>query len=300
MTAKVDKQVLLNSRQMAHFVADGYLRFDGLVPDEINQAVMAEIDAGGIQGAPAGTPLPDCYQGSAIRRMLDLPQIQGLIHSLVGPNSLFDHDAVHVREPMEGSAQGLHADSIIDTRWEDFDIQIMYFPHEVPLEMGGTLVLPGSHFRRVNEMDIAGYQNMAGQIPMVCPAGSILVLHHGIWHCGRQNKTDQRRYMFKVRLNPSVAQKNLWNTEDLVDGYAAHKEIFAGKRDENDIQTILSKQQPWLEYATGRLEIINRVKMWRYLTGDENFDVHYWLTRLENMPSRNSRYARPLGFGSST
>ncbi len=283
----IDRNYLLDSRQMAHFVADGYLRFDGLVPDEINQAVMAEIDAGTIKGAPAGTPLSQCYTGSAIKQMLDMPEIRGMIHSLVGADPLFDHDAVHVREPLEGKAQGLHADSIIDTRWEDFDIQIMYFPHEVPLEMGGTLVLPGSHFRRVNEMDIAGYQNMVGQLPMVCPAGSILILHHGIWHCGRQNKTDQRRYMFKVRLNPAEPQQRLWNTDDLEEDYAAHREIFAGPVDPNDIQVILAKQQPWLEYATGRLEIVNRVRMWRYLTGDDNFDVHYWLTRLENRPSRN-------------
>lgn len=287
MTPTVNKQFLLNSRQMAHFVADGYLRFDELVPNEINAAVMAEIDAGTIHGEPAGTPLSDCYRDSAIRQMLDLPEIQGVIHSLVGPNSLFDHDAVHVREPMEGKAQGLHADSIIDTRWEDFDIQIMYFPHDVPLEMGGTLLLPGSHFRRVNEHDIAGYQNMLGQIPMVCKAGSILVLHHGIWHCGRQNRTPQRRYMFKVRLNPSVPQVRLWNTEDLEEGYADHQELYAGKGHENDIQTILGKRHPWFEYASGRLEVVNRIKLWRFLTGDDNFDVHYWLTRLENMPSRN-------------
>ena len=288
MPSTVSREELLNSRQMAHFVADGYLRFDGLVPADINEAVMAEIDAGPIQGAPAGTPLSQCYANSAIRRLLDLPAIQGLIHSLVGPDPLFDHDAIHVREPMQGKAQGLHADSIIDTRWEDFDIQIMYFPHDVPLEMGGTLLLPGSHFRRVNEMDIAGYQNMRGQVPMVCPAGSILVLHHGIWHCGRQNQTAQRRYMFKVRLNPVVPQINLWNTDDLKDGYADHQEIFAGHRDEADIQFILSRIQPWLENASGRLEIVNRVKMWRYLTNDHNFDVHYWLTRLENMPSRSA------------
>lgn len=296
MNQTIDKKYLLNSRQMAHFVADGYLRFDEMVPNKINQAVMAEIDKGGIDGAPAGTPLADCYHGSAIRDMLDMPEIQGIIHSLVGPGSLFDHDAVHVREPMEGKAQGMHADSIIDTRWEDFDIQIMYFPHDVPLEMGGTLVLPGSHFRRVNEMDIAGYQNVVGQIPMVCKAGSILVLHHGIWHCGRQNRTEQRRYMFKVRLNPAVQQKRLWNTDDLEEGYAEHQEIFGGpKKDENDIQKILSKQQPWYENAAGRLEIINRVKMWRSLTGDRNFDVYYWLTRLENMPSQTARAHRPFG-----
>lgn len=281
----IDKKYLLTSEQMAHFVARGFLRFDELVPAEINEAVMAEIDAGGIRGAPAGTPLSECYEGSSIRTLLDMPEIQGMIRSLVGADPLFDHDAIHVREPNQGSAQGLHADSIIDTRM-DFDIQIMYFPHDVPLEMGGTLLVPGTHYRRVNEMDVARYQNMLGQIPMVCKAGTLLVLHHGVWHCGRQNRSEQRRYMFKVRLNPQERQLRLWNTDDLEAAKGA-REIFAGRRDEHDIQYILSKSEPWFEHASGRLEIVNRIKQWRFLTGDDSFDVHYWQSRLENMPSRS-------------
>lgn len=280
----IDRQFLLNSQQMAEFVARGFLRFDELVPDEINEKVMRDIDNQAIKGAAAGTPLSQCYAATAIREMLDLPQIQGLIHSLVGEDPLFDHDAIHVREPNQGRAQGLHADSIIDLRTH-FDIQIMYFPHDVPLEMGGTLLLPGSHFRKVNEMDIAGYQNMRGQIPMVCNAGSILVLHHGIWHCGRKNKTDRRRYMFKLRLNPAVRQLRLWNTDDLDENYRAHQEIFTGAREADNVQNILSQLEPWFEAASGRLEIVNRIKLWRFLTGDENFDVHYWMSRLENLPA---------------
>ncbi len=281
----LDKKYLLTSKQMAEFVARGFLRFDELVSQELNQAIMAEIDAGGMKGEAAGTPLSKCYLGSNIRKMLDMPEIQGVIQSLVGADPLFDHDAIHVREPNEGAAQGMHADSIIDTRM-DFDIQIMYFPHEIPLEMGGTLLVPGSQYRKVNEMDIARYQNMLGQIPMVCKAGTILVLHHGIWHCGRQNKTNQRRYMFKVRLNPQVPQVKLWNTDDL-ESAKGSREIFAGKKDENDIQYILSRSEPWFEDASGRLEIVNRIKQWRFMTGDDNFDVHYWLTRLENKPSQS-------------
>jgi len=279
-----DKQYLLTSKQMAEFVARGFLRFDELVPNEINDKVMRDIDNDAIKGSPAGTPLSRCYHGSAIRELLDLPQIQGLIQSLVGEDPLFDHDAIHVREPNEGKAQGLHADSIIDLR-SHFDIQIMYFPHDVPLEMGGTLLLPGSHFRRVNEADIAAYQNMRGQIPMICKAGSILALHHGIWHCGRQNQTNRRRYMFKLRLNPAVRQLRLWNTDDLDEAYRDHQEIFTGPRGRGNVQDILSQREPWFEEASGRLEIVNRIKLWRFLTGDESFDVHYWLTRLENMPA---------------
>ncbi|MBZ0291934.1 MAG: phytanoyl-CoA dioxygenase family protein [Anaerolineae bacterium] len=281
----IDKKYLLDSKQVASFVARGFLRFDELVPHEINEAVMAEIDAGTIKSQPAGTPLSQCYpEPSAIGHMLRMPEVQGIIHSLVGPDPLFDHHAIHVRQPNEGKAQGMHGDSIIDTRMH-FDIQLMYFPHDVPLEMGGTLIVPGSQYRRINEMDIARYQNFIGQIPMVCKAGSLLALHHGIWHCGRQNQTDRQRYMYKIRLNPQVRQLNLWNTDDLTEEVKSNRTIFGGSNYlPDDVQTILGKLEPWFENADGRLEIVNRIKMWRFLTGDDKFDVHYWLTRLENMP----------------
>lgn len=91
------------------------------------------------------------------------------------------------------------------------------------------------------------------------------------------------RYMYKIRLNPTVRQLRLWNTDDLDDDTSAHQPIFAGEK-RNDVQAILAKLEPWFEAGDGRLEIVNRVLLWRFLTGDEDFDVHYWLTRLENMP----------------
>jgi hypothetical protein len=272
---------------MAEFTARGCLRFDRLIAPELNERAMREIDAG-VRAAPAGTPLSQCYPApSALGDIIRSPEVAGIIHSLVGPDPLFDHQAVHVRHPNEGAAQHLHGDSTIDIRMH-FDIQLMYFPHDIPLEMGGTLLVPGSHFRRINEMDIARYQNTLGQIPMVCDAGTVLVLHHGIWHCGRQNKTDRMRYMFKVRLNPTVRQLRLWNTDDLDESVGKPHPIFAKETPKDDIQAILSKFEPWFEWAGGRLEIINRIKFWRFLTGDTNFDVHYWLTRLENMPERRA------------
>jgi hypothetical protein len=255
---------------MATFVAAGFLRFDELVPDELNQAAMRELENPGPR-PPAGTPLSRTYPAdSAIGRIMRLPTVQGAIASLVGPEPLFDHHAIHVRQAEEATAQPLHGDAIIDTRTSAFDIQLMYYPHDVPLEMGGTLLVPGSHLRRINESDIGRYQNMRGQIPLVCKAGTLLVLHHGLWHCGRRNTTGRIRYMFKVRLNPTVRQVRLWNTDDLHDP---------------EVARILGRSYPWYEAASGRLEIVNRSKLWRDLTGDDTFDTGYWLTRLENVPS---------------
>ena len=50
------------------------------------------------------------------------------------------------------------------------------------------------------------------------------------------------------------------------------------------MEKILGAQAPWYENAYSRLEIVNRIRFWRFLTGDEFFNVHYWLTRLENVP----------------
>ena len=269
---------LLNSVQMAEFAALGVLRFDALVPDELNEAAHREMAENVIARSPAGTPLSECFPSpSAIGEVIRLPEVPGIIESLVGTGCLYDHHAVHTRQPRQVTAQHLHGDAIIDTRMH-FDIQLVYFPHDVPREMGGTMVLPGSHFRRINESDIARYQNLKGQMEMEGKAGTLFALHHGIWHCGRRNQTDEIRYMFKLRLNPTVRQMRLWDTSDIDD------ESARGETARADVDGFLGKQEPWFELADGRLEIVNRIKFWRFLTGDNSFDTHYWLTRIENMP----------------
>jgi hypothetical protein len=71
---------------------------------------------------------------------------------------------------------------------------------------------------------------------------------------------------------------------DLKEADLEHQPIFVPGRDEDDIQGILCQGQPWYENDTGRLEFINRIRLWRYLLGDDRADAHYWMTRLENVP----------------
>ncbi len=258
---------LLDTRQMARFAADGYLRFDDIVPSELNEAALAQMSDKSIGRGRAGVPLSSLWQGTAIGEVFDLPAVQGIKRSLVGDGPLYDHHAVHIVGAGHERGQIWHADAIIDVRMH-FDIQFFYFSHDTPREMGGTMILPGSHFRRISESDIARYQNFRGQMPIVCKAGTIMVAHHGIWHCAQPNLTDQTRYMFKLRLNPTVRQLRLWNTADL---------------DDPEIAGILGTNHEWYGNES-RLEVVNRIKFWRFLAGDDNFDVSYWLSRLENEP----------------
>ncbi len=269
--AEPHPQKLLTSVQMARFVASGALRMDGVVPDEMNRRAIDVLKAG-IPGVPYGTPLSEAFvESEFVQQLVGLPEVAGAIHSLVGPEPTIDHHAVHVRKAHEGEAQNLHGDAIIDVRTDAFDMQLMYYPQEVTLEMGGTLSVPGSHLRRINESDVGRYQNLRGQTRLVCPAGTVVFLHHGIWHAGRRNDSDSDRYMFKIRFNPTVRQVRLWDLSDLHDPEVARE---------------LDQSFPWYEFATGRLEKFNRIKLWQALTGDDTYDPEYWVTRVENRPQR--------------
>jgi hypothetical protein len=278
MALQPDREHLLSSVQMARFVAHGSLTLPAVVPDELNAEAVDALSVG-IPAVPYGTPLGQAYPPDSLpSRLLAVPQVSGALRSLVGPEPTVDHHAVHIREPHEGKAQPLHGDAIIDVRTDAFDVQLMYYPHDVTLDMGGTLSVPGSHLRRINEMDIGRYQNMCGQTRLVCPAGTVVLVHHGIWHSGRRNDTNQRRYMFKIRFNPTVRQLLLWNTDDLGDPAVSAE---------------LGMTFPWYEPATARLELYNRVLLWRALTGDDTFDLEHWVTRVTNRPQRVATPARP-------
>jgi hypothetical protein len=259
---------LLDCRQVARFVADGFLDFPGLVPEEINRAVLDELGSGALSGVrwnngrqPLGGFLADA---PGYRRVIDLPAIRGIVASLVGPDPLVDHRAVHVVQPgqMHG---GWHADATIDARTAAFDLQIFYFPHDTPRAAGGTMFLPGSHLRLVHESCINRYQHIRGQLPTVCPAGTILVAHHGLWHSARPNHTGRTRSMIKLRLDPTVRQERLFDLSDL---------------DHPDIPAILTTHHRWLG-VEHRLEFLQRLRLWRTLTGSD-YDHDLWLTRLES------------------
>ena len=310
--------ILLKSPDMARFAARGFLRLDAQVPDEINTQFIDEvgrppesptqltraklkktyarlIGASELPLVRAGTPLAEAYpQDCALDRMLKLPEVAGAILSLVGPGCRLDLYCLHVPFPpafyesmgIPHTAQPTHQDSTIDPR-RAFDLQIMYFPHEVSLAMGGTRFIPGTHLRIVSEAAVSRYQNMRGQQHVVCPAGTLLLLHHGLWHGGGMNRSDQLRYMFKIRLAPTVRQERLWDTADLDEQDDRQRPIFfiKEKPDPGHIHTILTTPEPWFEADTGRLEYLNRIRFWRRLTGDDAFDANYWVTRVENEPA---------------
>ena len=292
-----DPPVLLSSLQVADFVGLGYLRFDGLVPDSINEDVTRTIDTrlqelGGntrqvehsLQkehhlAQQAGHVIWDCFEAtSSFGQILRLPVVRGAIESLVGPDPWYDHHAVHLREQGTPS-QNLHGDGVIDTR-AAFDIQLMYYPSGATAVGGATMIIPGSHLRQINGDDAARYQNIRGQTYLECSPGTVVVLHHGIWHGGRRNRTPDIRCMVKFRMNPRVEQVRLWDTSDLED-----PEIRRQVREHLDIR---------LAWHDQNLERLQRVALFRHISGQPDFsEVEPWLQRLINQRSPHLRDLLP-------
>jgi hypothetical protein len=300
---------LLSSLQMARFAARGFLRFDAAVPDDINIQFLAEAGQMGeaedgrslrrvygealagnaIPEVAAGTPLEAAYApGSAVAKLLDLPLVRGALKSLLGDAPVFDHHFLHVTFPPryhaggESVSQHTHQDSTIDPRTA-FDVQLMYFPHAVTKAMGGTRFIPGTHLRKVSEVAVGRYQNIRGQQHMVCEAGTLLFLHHGLWHGGGANLSERTRYMFKIRMHASGDQRRQWDVSDLAAPDQQRPIFYLKSAPATDtVESILTTPEPWFEQDTGRLEYVNRIRLWRYLTDDPTYDADYWLTRLEN------------------
>ncbi|MEC8358560.1 MAG: phytanoyl-CoA dioxygenase family protein [SAR324 cluster bacterium] len=295
----IDTLNLLTTSQVAEFAAKGCLRFDGLIGSDLNQEFLDLFAEDiGSDDRYVNRVIPNCKPGTYVSqafpqdhplsKILAQPVVAGTLKSLMGTNPIFDHHHVHMTFPNRSRVQTNHQDSTIDLRSKNFDIQMIYFPHEVNDKMGGTRYIPGTHLRTVHESQIARYQNIRGQIRVTCPAGTIIFFHHGIWHGGGKNTSDVPRIMYKLRLQPSGSQSLQWDTSDLTEERIKswQRPIFHafGKREEDDVPSKLMSHEPWFD-NTSRLEYMNRIRFWRTLLNDAEIDIDYWLTRVENEPA---------------
>ena len=219
---------LLSARQMAQFAIDGFLEFDDIIPQDLVEAVYEDelktVDENGlnerfrwhITDNPHGF-----YEFSeAVREVHNLPAVKAVLRSLLGPRHQANHSALHATPPLHKEAQKWHVDAggkrqvrLPKIEPYSFDVLTAFFAHDTPDEMGPTLILPGSHLRWVLGPDIGRYKNIAGQRKLSGKAGRIVFFHEGLWHCAQPNATEQWRFMFKIRYNPRVRQRKLFNTE---------------------------------------------------------------------------------------
>ena len=181
-------QPTMTDREVMEFVARGYVLLDGVVPDDIRERYEALPDR-------KLRPLVESQE--FIEGVFLNPEVAGAARALLGRDFLVPSTAHHhlYEAPHEG--QTWHSDGLSETGIGVTHLQCYYYPQEVNVEDGPTMILPGSAFRLVDREAIAHYGDIAGQLSLTVPAGTVVLGHYGIWHKAGPKLNDRRRGMIK-------------------------------------------------------------------------------------------------------
>lgn len=191
-----DKPYLLTDDQIISFVIHGYHILEVDFPDGINEMVYDEISQ--LENNPGDGILdavPKLYQ------VYDHPQVRGALVSLLGKDyQMSGHRHCHINPPGSRS-QSWHQDGVNQRHHQVRTVLAMYYPQDVTMDLGPTVIMPGTHFRNAPTDFMATYANLRDQVTLTVKAGTIAITHYDIWHAAARNIGDRNRYMLKFLFN---------------------------------------------------------------------------------------------------
>lgn len=219
MTTSTDD---LSPEDIEFFDREGYLVFEDFIEPDLNQRLMADVDA-----------MIEDRQNETQRRLIDYPELglltshppmMGKIESVM--NSTFAMHHIHATRHDAGSGGvAWHQDyaQLPHTNRSHAMVHIFYYLNGLNGEIGDLLFVPGSQKSIVSDgaLQIMGDGDLPG---MVCvdtlPSGSAIMVHSALWHARRAKPggEDMPRYFIDV----SYCQNGVtWP------GYGSHKAINA-------------------------------------------------------------------------
>ena len=226
---------LLTDDQVRRFVSDGFVVLDSSLPDALHAGIARELHYSLKNESKwlGDNLLPRVPN---IDLVLQSSVVQGAMQSLLGRDFAWaPHRFPHNSEPLEPEARpadfdpfenqpamgegsisgsGWHQDGHSKagrSRWHTFKaINMFYFPHDVPLEMGPTRLLAGTHL----------YATLRNAVPSQVflepiKAGTLIVADFDVGHAGTPNRSSTSRYMLKfVALRTSIPTKPTWDHQN--------------------------------------------------------------------------------------
>ena len=246
----VDTDDLLTDEQVMDFIVRGFMILEPNHRPGLNESIDKALNA--MKRNPGNGIFEAVPQ---LQEIYGHPKVRGALVSLLGPDVKMNaHRHWHSRTPGPWS-QGWHQDGLNERHHQIRCVLGMYYPHDVTLDMGPTVVLPGSHFRNAPTDRMATYCNIRGQVPVVVKAGSIAVTHYDIWHGGTVNRSARTRHMLKFLFNRvSEPEVPSWNHDpDSASELAARKLAF-------DVSAPCGQSDSYKQIAL-------RNQMWKYLLG---------------------------------
>jgi Phytanoyl-CoA dioxygenase (PhyH) len=187
-----DARTLLTDDEVISFVIRGYHVVEPDFPAGFNEAIYAELgQLGENPGDAILDRVPKLYQ------VYDHPKVRGALASLLGPDfTMNSHRHCHVNPPGTRS-QSWHQDGTNKRHHQVQTVLAMYYPQDVPAELGPTVIMPGTHFRNAPTDRMATYANFREQVLLTVKAGTVAITHYDIWHAATANRGDRTRYMLK-------------------------------------------------------------------------------------------------------
>ena len=208
---------LLTDAQLQQFIAEGFLKLNAKLADEIETDIMEKLGP-----FPCLSTNPDnniVPSVPSLRHVLHHPVVRGALQSVLGPEYVLQpHRYAHVTRPdPRNRDQPRHRDSYFGYQkmrslptWE---AMIFYFPHDVTVDMGPTVVIPFTQY----SCKVSGEE---AEVKQSLRAGDFYLVHYNLWHKGTANRSDTFRIMVKfqfIRTRPPCGASLSWdhNPDDI-------------------------------------------------------------------------------------
>jgi HEAT repeat protein len=215
--------ILLNDEQMREFIANGYVILRPNIPDEVNRTIDEKFDfIDKHEFNPGNNIIPRIPE---LEWILRRPEVHGGLISVLGENFLVHpHRYWHMLPPREGALskeevservfnnchQDQYSPSSQPRSHRTRYARLMYYPHETPVEIGPTHVLPGTQYH-----DIFTNEDRDRTSPVHGDAGLVFLSHFDIGHSAGVNLQNRRRHMVKfIFMRAEEPEHPSWDSED--------------------------------------------------------------------------------------
>jgi hypothetical protein len=160
-TEQLVRAELLDDEQMAGFVRRGFHSFQLTdFTDGFHESVAADAEAAS-SAHPGDQQKIWAALAPKIDRVVKAPRFQGALRSILGPDMMMvPQGHLHLATP---AGQSFHKDGTghgVRSKHTE-EVIVMYYSTETELEMGPTVILPGSHLFSV---DRSGFYNSEDRI----------------------------------------------------------------------------------------------------------------------------------------
>lgn len=208
-----DKIFLLNDEAMQNFIVSGMLIVKSTLSPDFHEDITEQLNVAN-QGQPnPRSGIVDVVP--ALRGVYECPSVKGALCSILGHDMRMHYYTLSHCNPPGFPGQLWHQGSAYDRPRRISRLMVFYFPCEVTHDMGPTVVVPGTQYRKISNTNLYRYGAFVNQVPVVAQAGTVLIMHYDTWHRGTFNRSNKMRYMVKtVFERTSVPKVPSWNAGD--------------------------------------------------------------------------------------